>query len=374
MKIGLVLPYSIARGGGVKEVLKALQAGLETRGHQVFIITPRPRGFTEPCPDNILLVGASTDFKTPMRTTNQVSAGLNDDIDRILAEHNFDVLHFHEPWIPVLSRQILTRSQTVNVATFHAAVPDTIVSRTVIKVVTPYTRSLLKYIDSYTAVSDPAAAYIRSLTDAAVKIIPNGIDLEQFQSPVRRDNAKKRKQILYVGRLEGRKGVNFLLRAYKLLERQDPDVSLTLVGDGSDREKLEMLAEDLQLKHVQFIGYVDDSRKIQYLRSADLFCAPSIYGESFGVVLLEAMACQLVTVAGDNPGYESVMKGLGALSLVNPRHTEEFARRLNLLLRENDLRKLWRDWARQEVVQYDYPNIVSRYEEVYAEAIQKKHK
>ena len=81
------------------------------------------------------------------------------------------------------------------------------------------------------------------------------------------------------------------------------------------------------------------------------------------------MACQLVTVAGDNPGYESVMKGLGVISLVNPRHPEEFARRLGLLLRETDLRKLWRNWAKQEVQQYDYPKIVNRYEEVYAEAL-----
>jgi len=368
MKIGLVLPYSIARGGGVQEILKAMQAELTTRGHETYIITPRPRGYTEAHPDHILLVGASTDYKTPMRTTNQVSAGLNEDIDKILSQHNFDILHFHEPWIPVLSRQILTRSRTVNVATFHAAVPDTIVSRTVVKVVTPYTKSLLKYIDSYTAVSEPAAEYIRSLTDTEVTIIPNGIDLKQFTAPKRHNDNKKQKTILYIGRLEGRKGVNYLLHAFQLLERQDPNISLIIAGDGSDREKLELLADDLRLKNIQFVGYIRDQQKIKYLRSADLFCAPSQYGESFGVVLLEAMACQLVTVAGDNPGYESVMKGLGVISLIHPKHPEEFARRLGLLLHEADLRILWRDWAKHEVLQYDYPTIVSRYEAIYAEA------
>lgn len=363
------MPYSIAKGGGVQEILRAMQAELTRRGHDTYIITPRPRGYTEVSPDHTLLVGTSTDFNTPMNTTAQVSAGLNDDIDRILSEHQFDVLHFHEPWIPMLSRQILTRSNTVNVATFHAAVPDTIMSRTVIKVVTPYTKTLLKFIDSFTAVSEPAAEYIRSLTVAPVEIIPNGVDLSQYKPPRAHNDSRRKKTILYIGRLEGRKGVNYLLHAFQLLERNDPDVSLIIAGDGIDREKLEILADDLRLKNVTFTGYVSHAQKLKYLRSADLFCAPSVYGESFGVVLLEAMGCGLVTVAGDNPGYESVMKGLGVISLIHPKHPEEFARRMELLLRENDLRNLWRAWAKQEVQQYDYPNTVSRYEDVYARAI-----
>src|SRR5882724_1086493 len=256
MKIGLVLPYSIAHGGGVKEKIMAMQSELSNRGHEAFVITPRPRDYDAACPDNILFVGTSADFNSPMHTTVQVSAGLNEDIDRILSQHNFDILHFHEPWVPVLSRQILIRSQTVNVATFHAAVPDTIMSRTVAKVVTPYTRSLLKYIDLYTAVSDTAAEYIRSLTDAPVRIIPNGIDLKQYKVPIKRNENKKSKTIFYVGRLEGRKGAKYLLHAFQLLSQQDPNVSLIIAGDGPDREKLEMLAEDLRLDNVQFTGYI----------------------------------------------------------------------------------------------------------------------
>jgi phosphatidyl-myo-inositol alpha-mannosyltransferase len=372
MKIGLVLPYSIARGGGVKEILIALQDELSHRGHETYIITPRPRDYEEKCPENVLLIGASTDFNSPTHTTAQVSAGLNEDIDRILAQHNFDVLHFHEPWIPMLSRQILTRSKSVNVATFHAAIPDTIMTRTLVRAVTPYTKSILKYIDAFTAVSDPAAQYICSLTDEPVALIPNGVDLKQFKAPPRRSDTKKHKTIFYVGRLEGRKGVKYLLHAYKVLSQQDPNVSLIIGGDGPDRDKLEMLAADLELPNVHFMGYLSHQDKLKYLQISDLFCAPAIYGESFGLVLLEAMASGLVVVAGDNPGYESVMKGLGAISLVNPKHTAEFARRLELLLREADLRKSWRDWAKQEINQYSYPTIVSQYEEVYVQA-QRKH-
>jgi phosphatidylinositol alpha-mannosyltransferase len=368
MKIGLVLPYSIARGGGVKEILFAMQEELLNRGHDAYIITPRPRDFEGKSPNKVLLVGASTDFNSPTHTTAQVSAGLNEDIDRILAEYNFDVLHFHEPWIPMLSRQILTRSNTPNVATFHAAIPDTIMSRTLAKAVTPYTKSLLKYIDVYTAVSDAAAEYICSLTDKPVALIPNGIDLKQFKVPKRQSDKKRHKMIFYVGRLEGRKGVNHLLHAFKLVQEDNPHVSLVIGGDGSDREKLESLAADLELKNVEFLGFITNAQKIRYFQTADLFCAPALYGESFGLVLLEAMATGLVTVAGDNPGYESVMHGLGAISLVNPKHTAEFARRLELLLTEVDLRKIWRNWAQTEIEQYSYPSIVSQYEEVYAQA------
>jgi phosphatidylinositol alpha-mannosyltransferase len=372
MKIGLVLPYSISRGGGVQEIIKAMQKELTKRGHSVYIITPRPRDYDEEIPKNILLVGSSTDFRSPMHTTAQVSAGLNEDIDKILEEHNFDILHFHEPWIPDLSRQILTRSKSVNVATFHAAVPDTIMSRSLVKVVTPYTKSLLKYIDSYTAVSDTAAKYICSLTDSPVAIIPNAVDLSQYKAPLHHHEKRKNKTILYIGRLEGRKGVKHLLNAYQYLIKQNPKVSLIVAGDGPDREKLEMLASDLKLDNVEFTGYISATEKIKLLKKTDLLCAPSLYGESFGIVLLEAMASGLVVVAGDNDGYKSVMQGFGAISLVSPKHTAEFARRLELLLYQPDIRLLWKNWAHDYVKQFDYPEIVDQYELLY-EAALKEH-
>ncbi len=371
MKIGLVCPYNIAKGGGVQEIVFATQTELLARGHEVYIITPQPREYDEDCAKhkNIIFVGSATDFNSPLHTTIQVSAGLNESIDSMLEEHNFDILHFHEPWVPVLSRQILTRSNTVNVATFHANIPKTIMSRTVVKVVTPYTKSVLKYIDKFTAVSDAAAEYVCSLTDAPVAIIPNGIDLARYKAPARRADKRKHKTIFYVGRLEGRKGVKHLLLAFALVQEKDPETSLVIAGDGPDREKLEMLADDLNLRNVTFAGYISDEEKLKYMRTADLFTAPALYGESFGIVLLEAMASGLVTVAGDNPGYSSVMRGLGTISLVDPKDSDEYARRMHLLLNEPDLRKLWRAWAEDEITQYSYPTVVSQYEEIYKQAI-----
>ncbi|HSX17736.1 MAG TPA: glycosyltransferase family 4 protein [Patescibacteria group bacterium] len=373
MKIGLVCPYSIARGGGVQEIVYAMQAELNRRGHDAYIITPRPQDFEEEPRDHMIFVGGSVDFNSPLHTTSQVSAGEGEAIEAMLEREQFDVLHFHEPWVPMLSMQILSRSNTTNVATFHAKLPETMMSRTMAKVVTPYTKPILKYIDAFTAVSDAASEYVCTLTDAPVAIIPNGI-ASRFTPPKTFHDNRKNKTILFVGRLEGRKGVKQLLHAFQILSARRPEVSLVLAGDGADRAKLEMLADDLNLKNVTFLGYISDAEKIKLLKTSDLFCAPALYGESFGLVLLEAMASGLVTVAGDNPGYEAVMSGLGAISLVNPKHSAEFARRLEMLLYEPDLRKLWRTWAENELPQYTYQRIVDQYVEVYKQAIDAKRR
>ncbi|HSX32797.1 MAG TPA: glycosyltransferase family 4 protein [Candidatus Saccharimonadales bacterium] len=371
MKIGLVCPYNVAKGGGVQEILYAMQAELLKRGHDCYIITPRPQDHDSEPGDHMIFVGAGNDFSSPTRTVFQISASLSEDIQQMLDREQFDVLHFHEPWVPMLSYQILTRSNCANVGTFHAKLPETMMSRTMAKVITPYTKPILKYMHAFTAVSDAAAEYICSLTDEPVAIIPNGI-ANRFTPPRVFKDGRKQKTILYVGRLEGRKGVGHLLRAFQLVSERHPEVNLVIAGNGPDREKLEMLAGSLELKNVQFLGFVSDAQKIKLYRGSDLFCAPALFGESFGLVLLEAMACGLVTVAGDNPGYEGVMKGLGAISLVNPKHTAEFARRLELLLFENDLRKLWRGWAAEELPQYSYERIVDQYIEVYEAAISAK--
>lgn len=372
MKIGIVCPYDINKGGGVQECIRALQSGLTELGHDVRIITPRLRGTNGDHKDDkhTIYLGTSTDFRAPTHTTSQIGAsGDGSEIDDILARENFDVLHFHEPWIPILSRQILSRSTCPNVATFHAKLPETMMSRTFAKVVAPYTKSVLKYLDSFTAVSEAAMEYLRTMTDEPVTIVPNGIDLKNFHAP-RKRTERKNKTILYVGRLEKRKGLMYLLKAFAVLSEKNPNVKLVIAGDGVDRQKLEELSTELGVDDsVIFLGYVTETKKKQLLRDADLFCSPAIYGESFGIVLLEAMATGLVTVAGNNSGYASVLEGLGSISLVNTRQVDEFAHRLNLLLNERDLRKLWRTWAHDNVLQYDYPNVVRQYEAVYQAAV-----
>jgi phosphatidylinositol alpha-mannosyltransferase len=371
MKIGLVCPYNIARDGGVLEHIRALRSELIIRGHEAVILTPQPRDLSGTDTTGVVFLGSSTDFRSPLHTTTQLSLTADpDQIDEVLKREKFDIIHFHEPWVPMLSRQILSRSDTVNIATFHAKIPETLMSRTVVKVVTPYVKSVMKYLDELTAVSDAAAEWVSSVTDEPVHIIPNGIDLKRFKHRPDVLNLPG-KTIFYVGRLERRKGVKYLIQAFAVLQAEQPDVHLIIGGDGPDRDKLEELVEEMELNNVIFKGYLTDQEKMQYFASADLFCSPAIYGESFGIVLLEAMAVGLVTVAGDNSGYASVMQDLGSVSLVNPHHIGEFARRLDLLLNQEELRDVWKKWAKEYVKKFNYTKVVDQYLDIYEQAFEK---
>lgn len=371
MKIGLVCPYNVFKGGGVQECVTALHAELNRRGHEIKIVTPLPRKNRREAPADTLFIGRARDVKSPFSTTAQVSISLdNDSIDEILKNENFDILHFHEPWVPMVSMQILARSHSINVATFHAKLPETAMSRTIEKVITPYTRSIMKYLNGLTAVSEAAAEYVRTITDQPLEIIPNGIDLSVYGKVKSQPSVPP--FILYVGRLERRKGVMYLLKAYRQLVAEGSTAKLVIAGDGPDRAKLEDYVREKGLSGITFKGYVSTEEKLELLGQATLFAAPALFGESFGIVLLEAMAAGLPVVAGNNPGYTAVLKEMGELSIVNPKDTKEFARRLSVMLNSNDLRRLWSDWARQYIKQYDYPKVVDQYEALYERLCRQK--
>lgn len=372
MKIGLISPYNIFKGGGVQECVLALQSELLRRGHKVKIITPQPRGYEGESPENVLFVGASTDMKSPLHTTVQVSAGNGDKMAEKLAQEQFDILNFHEPWIPIISRQILAKSDAINVGTFHAKLPDTRMSKTIERVITPYTKGILKSFHALTAVSPAGAEYVQKLTTAPINFIPNGIDLTKYKA--RPSSKFEIPTIFYIGRLEKRKGVKYLLRAFGVLQTTMPEARLIIGGDGPDREKLQEIAQGLGLKNVEFLGFVEEKDKLHLMQSSTVFCAPALYGESFGIVLLEAMASGTPVVAGDNPGYAGVLQGRGELSLVDPRHTEDFARRLHLLLTDDGIRKSWNQWAHKYVQQFGYPSVVDQYEALYTKLYnERKH-
>ncbi len=355
--------------GGVQEIVVQLQKSLQAKGHDVKIITPRPRAHLDNPPKDMILVGRSAKMNTPFAT--MVDFGFEadgDEIQAILDTEQFDVLHFHEPWVPLLSRQILSRSTSINVATFHATPPATIMSKSLLNVVVPYTRSVLSYLHAYTAVSDSAAEYVRSMTSEPVEIVPNGVDLTRFVESEAQHTAAK-KTILYLGRLEKRKGVDYLLQAYARLRETHDDVQLVVAGSGVKRKSLEKYVEQYELPDVTFAGFIPEEEKVALLADADIYCSPALYGESFGIVLLEAMAVGTPVVAGNNAGYASVMTGRGRLSLVNPKSIDDFAQRLELLLYDEAIRDLWRTWAQEHVAQYQFDRIADAYEAVYKQAL-----
>lgn len=366
MKIGLICPYNLHKNGGVQECVLALQERYIKAGHNALIITPKPQNTTNNTYKNVIYVGAAKDIKSPFHTTAQISVSVDGkQLDHILFDEKFDILHFHEPWVPILGRQILSRSKSVNIATFHAKLPETMMSKTIERVVTPYTKSILKYIDAFTAVSPAAAEYVGTLTKNPVKIIANGIDIEKYAN---KQNSRS-KTILYIGRLERRKGVKYLLEAYRLLKLTEPTANLVIVGDGPEKTKLEAIIKEKQIDSVTFTGFVSDSEKRRLLAQARVFCSPAIFGESFGIVLLEAMATGTPIVAGDNSGYRSVLQGRGGLSVVNPKDSQIFASRLELFYSDDELRGLWKKWSTDYIQQFSYDIISRQYLELYSKQL-----
>ncbi len=373
MKIGLVCPYDFFRHGAVQKLIQLLDAELTERGHDVRIITPRPRSYKGEVPERVIFVGQSAKWNTPLNTTNEFGITLEPSmIESMLEAEHFDVLNVHEPEIPVLGAQIAAHATCPIVATFHATIPETAVGKTIELLRIPYAKSIFKNLAAMTAVSDSAARFVREWAELPVEIVPNYVDIPHYATAPAGVERSKNK-ILYVGRLEKRKGVKYLLAAFSLLAERDQNAELILAGDGSEREKMEMYVEDNDIPRVTFLGNVDEDTKLRLLHEAALFCSPAIYGESFGIVLIEAMAAGVPTVAGDNPGYACVMKDRGLLSLVNVKDTEEFARRLELLLYDQDMRKLWLAWAKEEIKQYDFKRVIDQYVAVYEKAAKAKH-
>ncbi len=367
MKIGLVCPYNMALGGAVQEIVKESYDELTRRGHEVVIISPHPKqGDPTNLTQRIIYIGRAGDPKSPLGTVAQLSTARHTEIDEILQREKFDVLHMHEPWVPLSNQQILKRVTCPVVATFHAKLPDNWVAGAIKTVGRVYTAPPLKHIDVCVAVSESAAEHISAVLGKPVQIIPNAVNLSAFTPATDWEPIDlNQKTLLYVGRLEARKGVTYLLKAFKKLHDKHPDTQLIIGGNGPDRAALEKQAVDDATGAVLFLGYLEDAHKKELLQRADLFCAPAIYGESFGVILIEALASGQVLVAGNNPGYVSVMKGLGEVSLVNPRDIDAHALLLEKLLYDEAVRKQYRTWAQDYVKQFDYAVVTDQYEAIY---------
>jgi len=345
------------------------------RGHYVKIITPLPRDYDGSIPDEFITLGTSMNTTAFAGTAWQMSFSVDSDaVDEVFKREKFDVLHFHEPWIPMWSRQLLARANAPTVGTMHGRFYDTMTAKTVAPFVNTYIKPIIKYIEVFTAVSQASVAggISNDYFKGKVTIVPNGIDVDKFKpkSPSLKDT-KGPKTILYVGRLEDRKGVKYLIRAYAELAKKRNDIQLVIAGAGGEEKKLKQYVKDESIPRVKFDSrYISEEEKINYFHQADVFCSAAPYGEAFGIVLLEAMAAECPIVAGDNAGYSSVMVDTGALSLVNPKDTVDFARRLEIFLFEDAVRDLWNKWAKDYIKKFTFPIIADQYEKVYKEAIE----
>lgn len=370
MKIAIFTPYNIFKAGGVQEHVQYQVEELRRRGHNVTILTPRPRrilkGSTPPLGTRFL--GVSTRIKTPSATSSDVSASVdNDALDAELAR-GYDIIHVHEPLAPIAGRQLLSRAEggAVRIGTFHAALPGNRLGKSLIGTYKTYARNVLPHVDVITAVSPAAIEFIDDYTDLPITYIANGIHAESYKpKAIERD----KNMVFFMGRLEKRKGARQAINAYEILKQNKPDAYLKIAGDGPLRRSLEQYVIDQGIEDVEFLGFIDNDKKLELLNTCGIYTSPALYGESFGIVLAEAMAMQAPIVCHPNPGYRWVMKDTGRLSLVDCKDRYAYAERMQLMMEDEELRELWQKWAKKYVKQFDYKHIVDGYEKLYKNAM-----
>jgi len=376
MKIALVSPYDFAFPGGVTNHIAALEQQFTKMGHQVRIIAPASKAASN-IDEKLIPIGRPRPVPSSgsiARVT--ISPWLSSRIKAVLDEEKFDIIHLHEPLMPMLCTTVLRLSQTANVGTFHASGVQSWHEFMGYNFARPLSTMLLKRwfrrLDGKIAVSKPAMEYACKYFKGYYNIIPNGIDLERFSpevSPIDRFCDGK-VNILFVGRLEKRKGLNYLLKAYKRVKREIPESRLIVVGPGTRlRRKYEREVMGAGLEDVVFVGYASCEELPRYYKTADIFCAPATGWESFGIVLLEAMAMGKPVVASNIAGYASVLTHGDEGLLVPPRDEKMLAQALVSLMGDEPLRKQMGARGRAKAQEYGWDRIARRVLDYYARVL-----
>lgn len=334
MKVLQVCPYDFARPGGVQRHVRDLARALRAAGHEVTIAAPGPGSDA-----GVHYVGASRPW-TLHGTGFEITWAPRSAFDAL---RGFDVLHLHTPWTPFMPWQALRAVDArVRVATFHDTPPPTwsgALQRSLYRVLS---RRLSHRLDAMIAVSASVERHLRGRS--ARYRLPACVDLRPYAGVTRKGGGG----ILFVGRLEPRKGILILIEALALV----PGARLIVCGDGPERAQAQALAKARGVD-ARFTGALDDAAKLALYADADLFCAPSPYGESYGLVLVEAMAAGLPVVAAANDGYRSVLDGEGAAGLCAPGSAAALARKITEVLGNAELRTRLTTWGRREAPRAD---------------------
>jgi phosphatidyl-myo-inositol alpha-mannosyltransferase len=334
VKVGLVSPYVYPLPGGVTQHVHYLYANLRKRGHDVRILTSS-HGLQRASEGDIIRIGKG--FSMPVNGsvgTITLSPRFVSQVGDMLEREQFDILHFHEPFVPFLSPIILRLSTSVNIATFHAYGGFSPSYEFGKRVMGGYAQRLHGRI----AVSGAAKHFIDRYFPGEYKVIPNGVDVDRYQRavPLARWMDGKR-NLLFVGRHEPRKGLIELLKAYRILRKTGCDCRLLVVGQGPLTREARRYVATRRLSGVEFLGRVSDDEKAQLFKSADVYVSPATGGESFGIVLLEAMAAGTPIVASDIHGYKGVVRRGREALLVEPREPKQIAAAVARLLKDDAL-------------------------------------
>ncbi len=368
MKIGLVTPYVYPLPGGVNEHVRFLYENLRLRGHDVRILTSS-HGLQRSSEGDVIRIGKG--FSMPSNGsvgTITLSPRYVSQVQRVLDQERFDLLHFHEPFVPFLSLVVLRQSRSVNIATFHAYAGFSPAMELGKRTLTPYAARLHGRI----AVSAAARHFADRFFPGDFKVIPNGVDVGRYQRavPVARwqDGCPN---ILFVGRLEDRKGLPHLLKAFRLVRRSGAECRLLIVGSGPQEREARRYVMTRGLQNVEFLGRVGDPEKAQLFKTADMFVAPATGRESFGIVLLEAMAAGTPIVCSDIHGYKGVVQRGRQAILVPPHDAKALAAAMSELLADPDLRGRMGAAGLERAAQFSWEHITARVEAYYGFVIRR---
>ena len=368
MKIGLVCPYIYPASGGVAQHVQYLYEGLRQRGHDVRILTAS-HGPQRASEGDIVRLGVG--FSVPINAsvgTLTFSPRYLTQIDDMLARERFDLLHFHEPFVPFLSLFLLRESRSVNVATFHAYAGFSPSYEFGSRALRGYAARLHGRI----AVSAAARHFIDRYFPGDYKVIPNGVDVARFANavPIARwqDGTPN---VLFVGRHEPRKGLLDLLKAHRILRRSGDGSRLLIVGSGPQEREARRYVATRGLNGVEFLGRVSDAEKAQLYKTADVYVSPATGGESFGIVLLEAMAAGTAIVCSDIHGYKGVVRRGREGLLVPPRQPRELAAAIDSLIDDPALRERMGAAGRDRAEDFSWPRVTAKVEDYYGFVIRR---
>jgi len=359
MRVGMICPYSLTVPGGVQTQVLGLARALRRKGHAVRVLAPcdgpppdagvTPLGLSLPTAANGSVAPVAPDPSAQLRTI------------RAMRDEAFDVVHLHEPLAPGPCTTALFTKPAPLIGTFHMA------GRSLSYELMPrVVRYLAGRLDDRVAVSEDARRMARENLGGEYDLTFNGVEVRRYdESPT---HPTEGPTILFVGRHEERKGLRVLLDAVNLLP---PDLRVWIAGDGPETEDLRAtFAGDPRL---EWLGAITEAEKIARLRGADVFCAPSLRGESFGVVLLEGMAAGTPVVASDIPGYSNAARRGSDAALFTAGDHEALARALREVLRDETRRAALIVSGRERAEEFSMARLadlyVTRYEHMLEMAL-----
>jgi phosphatidylinositol alpha-mannosyltransferase len=357
MKIGLISSHSFANPGGVKNHILELYSHLKKRGIECKIIVPR-RSKKEDYGEDVIFLGRSWPLNTA-GTQGDFCLVSKSKVKVVFEREKFDILHFHNFVIPYASN-MLGCSECMNIVTIHANLEAMPLIRNMPFLVDGLAHRYLPRISGLLGVADFNLDDFKNI-DIPKQVIPNGVNLDKFKP----SNQKIKRfldgriNILFLGRIEERKGLIYLLKAYEVLQKKYDNLRLIIVGEGVLEQECQDYCKSKELQEVYFEGRQEDAA--QYYSTCDIFCSPAIYGESFGIVLLEAMASGKPVVCFSNIGYQQILKGtLGESLMVKPKDHQGLADKLSLLIDDKDFYSKMSKWGIEEAKKYSWDKITDK--------------